>query len=192
LGAKISYTNRPSDKIRYRVNEEIRRPEVFLIDEDGNSVGKIQTNEALSMARERGFDIVEIGPNAAPPVCKLLDFGKFKYELEKKTQKNRTNKAGEIKEIRLGLKTDEHDFNTKVERSKKFIEKGYKIKLTVKMTGRENIYANRAIKQIERFKNILGLKYESAPMRFGTRFIVLLVKAKEENQLQKEGINAKT
>ncbi|MCX6809388.1 MAG: translation initiation factor IF-3 [Candidatus Berkelbacteria bacterium] len=191
MGAEISYTNRASDKIRYRVNEGIRRPEVFLIDEEGNSVGKIQTSEALRMARERNYDLVEIGPNASPPVCKLLDFGKFKYELEKKMQKNHANKAGEIKEIRLGLKTDEHDFNTKIEQSKKFIEKGYKIKLTVKMIGRENIYASRALGQIERFKNILGLTFESTPMRFGTRFNALLIKSKEK-EVQKEGTNAKT
>ena len=92
------------------------------------------------MAKERGYDLVEVGPNAKPPVCRILDYGKFKYEQEKKTQKSK-NKSGELKEVRLGVNIEEHDYNTRLQQAKKFIDKGHKIRVTVKMTGRENIYA---------------------------------------------------
>lgn len=152
-------------------------PEVHLIDEEGKSLGTLPTHEAKSIALERGLDLVEIGPNAKPPVTKILDFGKFKYEIEKK-QKSKPTHSGEIKEIRLGVATDEHDFNTKVEQAKKFIEKGYKVKVTVKMSGRQNIYHQKAIEQIERVKQELDAEIEQSPTRLGNRFTALLVKRK--------------
>lgn len=150
---------------------------MFLIDENGTSLGVKPVNEAISIAQQKGLDLVEVSPNANPPVCKILDYGKFRYEVEKKTQKSKSkNKAGEIKEIRFGLKTDEHDFQTKVEWAKKLVEKGYKIRVTVTMKGRENIYSDRAIAQLKRVKDDLQMEYETEPMRFGTRFSALLIK----------------
>lgn len=140
-------------------------------------MGTLPTQEAKAIALERGLDLVEIGPNAKPPVTKILDFGKFKYEIEKK-QKNKPTHSGEIKEIRLGVATDEHDFNTKVEQAKKFIEKGYKVKVTVKMSGRQNIYHQKAIEQINRVKEVLDAEIEQNPTRLGNRFTALLVKRK--------------
>lgn len=122
--------------------------------------------------------MVEVGPNASPPVCKLLDFGKFKYELEKKNQKSKSKKSGEIKEVRIGVNTEKHDLDTRVERARKFIEKGHKIKVTVKMSGRENIYADRANQMIEKFREALGLEIELKPSRMGTRISAVLVKGK--------------
>lgn len=130
------------------------------------------------MAEEAGLDLVEISPNAHPPVCKILDFGKFKYELEKKNLKNKANKAGEIKEIRLSVSTDEHDFNTKVEQARKFIEKGYKIRVTVKMSGRQNIYTDRAIAQLNKVKDEIEGEFEQSPTKMGNRFSALLIKKK--------------
>lgn len=129
------------------------------------------------MANERGLDLVEISPNAKPPVAKILDFGKFKYEIEKK-QKTKPTHSGEIKEIRLGVATDEHDFNTKAEQAKKFMEKGYKVKVTVKMSGRQNIYHQKAIEQIKRVQQVLFAEMEQNPTRLGNRFTALLIKGK--------------
>ena len=149
-----------------------------MIDENGEALGKKTIEEAQSIAREKDYDLVEVGPNASPPVCKLLDFGKFRYEIEKKTQKSKGKKAGEVKEVRMGVNTEEHDFNTRIERARKFIEKGHKIRVTVKMSGRENIYAERANQMIERFREALGLGIEQKPTRMGTRISAILVKEK--------------
>lgn len=131
--------------------------------------------DALEKAKEESLDLVEIGPNASPPVCKIVDFGKFKYEQEKSKQKTKS-RAGEIKEIRLGVNTDQHDFDTRLSQAKKFIEKGHKIRVTVKMQGRQNIYHENALKKIEDFKNLLSLEYESSAQRFGNRYSAMLIK----------------
>lgn len=161
----------------YRVNYQIRVPKVLLIDDEGNTLGETDTSKAMLLAQEKGLDLVEVSPNSNPPVAKVIDFGKFKYELEKKQTKNKIkSRSGEIKEIQLGTKTDEHDFNTKIEKAKKFLEKGYKIRLTVKMTGRENIYSEKALAQLTRAKDALELEYEQTPTRLGTRFTAILIK----------------
>lgn len=149
-----------------------------MIDENGGSLGVMSAEEALKTAKSRDYDLVEVGPNASPPVCKILDFGKLKYELEKKNQKSKSKKSGEIKEIRLGVNTEDHDFNTQIEKAKKFLEKGYKIRITVKMSGRQNIYSNRANAMIERFRETLDLKYDVRPSRMGTRISAILLKGK--------------
>lgn len=161
----------------YRVNYQIRVPRVLLIDAGGNPQGEVDTAQAFKMAQEAGFDLVEVAPNNNPPVCKIIDFGKFKYELEKKQAKGKIKShSGEIKEIQLGTKTDEHDFNTKIEHARKFLEKGYKIRVTVKMSGRENIYSDRALAQLRKVKETLDLEYEQAPSRLGTRFTSILIR----------------
>ena len=149
-----------------------------MIDESGESLGVMSAEEALRTAKDRDYDLVEVGPIANPPVCKILDFGKLKYELEKKNQKAKSNKSGEIKEIRLGVNTEDHDFNTQVEKAKKFLAKGYKIRITVKMSGRQNIYSDRAHAMIERFRETLGLEYDVKPSRMGTRISATLLKGK--------------
>ena len=166
------------EKFHYRANKSIRAPEIFLIDETGQAIGKTNTFKALSLAEERGLDLVEVNPNANPPICKIIDFGKFIYELEKKAQKNKSAKTGEVKEIQLGIKTDEHDFQTKIEHAKRFIEKGHKVKVTVKMMGRENIYSNKALEQLERVRSILDVEFEQNPVRMGNRFSAIMVRKK--------------
>jgi len=140
------------------------------------------------MAQQANLDLVEISPNAKPPVCKILDFGKFKYEQEKK-QKSKPSHAGEIKEIRLSVTTDEHDFNTKVDQAIKFIEKGYKIRVTVKMSGRQNIYHEKALSQIDNVKAAIDGEFEQTPTRMGNRFSALLIKKKENKDKDAETEN---
>lgn len=130
--------------------------------------------------------MVEIGPNANPPICKILDYGKYKYELEKK-QKSKPSHAGEIKELRLSVTTDEHDFDTKVEQGRKFLDKGYKLRVTVKMKGRQNIYHDKAIQQIEKVRKALEAEIEQRATRMGNRFSALIIKVhpvRDKNQVK--------
>ena len=121
-----------------RINERIRIPEIRLIDETGEHVGVIRTRDALEIARERGLDLVEVQPNAVPPVCRLMDYGKFRYEESRKERESRKRqKTAEVKEIRLSPKIDEHDLDTKGRQALKFLEAGDKVKLTVRFRGRE-------------------------------------------------------
>lgn len=149
---------------------------MFLVDENGVSLGVKPIGVAQTIAKSRDYDLVEVEPNANPPVCKILDFGKFTYELEKKNQKSKNKKSGEVKEIRLGVNTEEHDFNTQVEKAKKFLARGYKIRITVKMSGRENIYADRANLMIEKFRQTLNLSFDVRPTRMGTKISATLLK----------------
>jgi|GEM_PF-3090594 len=121
----------------------------------------------------------------------MLDFGKYMYEAEKKQQKSKAKgHFGEVKEIRFTPRTGEHDINTKIERIKKFVSEGYKIRLTVKMKGRENIYSERALEQINKIKGVTGMKFEQSPVRLGNRFTCILVYNKENNAKDKnEKIN---
>lgn len=121
-----------------RVNERIRIREVRLIDEAGEQVGIVPTRDALEMARERGLDLVEVAPNAIPPVCRLMDYGKFRYEQSRKERESRRNQhVIELKEVRIRPKIDDHDLETKGRQAAKFLDAGDKVKLTVIFRGRE-------------------------------------------------------
>ena len=121
-----------------RVNERIRIREVRLIDEEGNQIGVIPTRDALEMARERGLDLVEVAPNAMPPVCRLMDYGKFRYEQTKKERDSRKHQhVIELKEVRIRPKIDDHDLETKGRQAAKFLDHGDKVKLSVLFRGRE-------------------------------------------------------
>lgn len=120
-----------------RVNERIRIREVRLIDEEGEQVGIIQTRDALDMARERGLDLVEVAPNAVPPVCRLMDYGKFRYEQSRRERESRKNQhVVRLKEVRIEPKIDDHDLATKGRQAAKFLDAGDKVKLTVLFRGR--------------------------------------------------------
>jgi translation initiation factor IF-3 len=121
-----------------RINEAIRMREVRLIDGEGNQKGIVPTIEALRMAREAELDLVEIAPQAQPPVCKLLDYGKYKFDLEKKTRESRKHqKQVRIKEIRMQPKIDGHDLDFKTRHVREFLDEGNKVKVTVRFRGRE-------------------------------------------------------
>src|ERR1700759_2130617 len=133
-----------------RVNHRIRVPEVRVIDADGSMLGVLQTHEALRMAQEQALDLVEVNPKAEPPVCKILDFGKYKYEEKKKQAQARRNQAVvEIKEVKLRPKTDDHDIDFKVKASRRFLEGGHKVKFTVRFRGREITHPEKAHEQLD-------------------------------------------
>ncbi|MCF7933671.1 MAG: translation initiation factor IF-3 [Spirochaetia bacterium] len=121
-----------------RINRQIRAREVRLIDQDGEMQGVVDTRDALKMAEESGLDLVEVSPNANPPVCKILDFGKFKYENEKKLRESRKNQTQiKLKEIRMQPKIEKHDLLFKTKHIAEFLEEGNKVKVTIRFRGRE-------------------------------------------------------
>ncbi|MCH2108589.1 MAG: translation initiation factor IF-3 [Polyangiaceae bacterium] len=133
-----------------RVNHRIRVPEVLVVGADGANLGVLQTQEALRKAREAGLDLVEINPKGQPPVCKILDFGKFKYEESKrKRETKRKQSVVEIKEVKLRPKTDEHDLDVKKRNSRRFIEAGNKVKIVCRFRGREITHPERARMQLD-------------------------------------------
>jgi translation initiation factor IF-3 len=140
-----------------RINREIRVREVQLIDAEGQNRGVIQTFEALKMAEEEGLDLVEIVPSATPPVCKILDYGKFKFQAQKKASETRKNqKTVEIKEIKLRPSIDKHDYDVKMRAMNDFFEEGDKVKVTLRFRGREMAHQDLGIKVLERVKVDIG------------------------------------
>jgi translation initiation factor IF-3 len=125
------------------INEQIRDKEIRLIGADGEQLGIVSTKEALKIAEEAGLDLVKIAPTAKPPVCKVIDYGKYRYELARKEKEaKKKQKTVELKEIRLSPNIDTNDLNTKINAAKKFIEKGNKVKVTLRFRGREMAHMN--------------------------------------------------
>ncbi len=120
-----------------RVNEWIRVPSVLLIDSKGNNLGEVNTDEARKMAKEVELDLVEVGPNTIPPVCKIMDFSKYVYEQKKKLRKNKAGKIKDLKEFRFSPVIDTGDMNTRIRRAKEFLEKGHPVKITAIKKGRQ-------------------------------------------------------
>ncbi|MBE3065005.1 MAG: translation initiation factor IF-3 [Spirochaetes bacterium] len=140
-----------------RMNEGIRVREVRLIDADGTQKGIVPTFEALQMARGAGLDLVEIAPQAQPPVCKVLDYGKYKFELEKKIRESRKHqKQVRIKEIRMQPKIDGHDLEFKTRHIQEFLEEGDKVKVTVRFRGRELAHTELGKDVLDRILQMLG------------------------------------
>jgi translation initiation factor IF-3 len=122
----------------FRINEDIRVREVRLIDENGGQLGIVPTPEALELSRQAGLDLIEVAPNANPPVCKILDYGKYKFDQEKRLKEAKKNqKQVKMKEIRMQPKIEEHDLNFKTKHIQEFLEEGNKVKVTVRFRGRE-------------------------------------------------------
>jgi translation initiation factor IF-3 len=140
-----------------RMNEGVRVREVRLIDADGNQKGIVPTFEALQMARDAGLDLVEIAPQAQPPVCKLLDYGKYKFELEKKVREARKHqKQIRIKEIRMQPKIDGHDLEFKTRHIQEFLDEGNKVKVTVRFRGRELAHTELGRDVLDKILQMLG------------------------------------
>lgn len=134
-----------------RVNQRIRVPEVRVIGEAGEMLGVLATHEALRRAQEKGLDLVEVNPKADPPVCKILDFGKFKYDEKKKARDaKRKQTVVDVKEIKLRPKTDDHDIDFKTRAARRFLDAGHKVKFTVRFRGREITHPEKAHEQLER------------------------------------------
>ena len=135
---KPNYFQRRSKPQGPKANERIKALDVQVIGSEGNNLGVMQLKQAIQMARDEGLDLIEISPNANPPVCKIMDMGKYKYDLQKKAnQAKKKQKIVSLKEIKLRPGTEIHDYNFKIKNAKKFISKGDKVKFTVKFKGRE-------------------------------------------------------
>ena len=160
-----------------RSNNRIYSPEVQVISSDGENLGVLNTTQAISMAKNEGLDLIEISPNAKPPVCKIMDIGKYKYDLQKKAnQAKKKQKTVSLKEIKLRPGTETHDYNFKIKNAKKFISKGDKVKFTVKFKGREMQHTELGKelmnKIIDETKDIA--KVESKPKFDGKQMIMVI------------------
>jgi translation initiation factor IF-3 len=144
--------NRGASKDKPLINERIRAKEVRLIDENGNNHGVVPTSQALRMAEEAELDLVVISPNQAPPVAKILNYGKYKYELEKKAKEaKKKQRIVEVKEIKVRYKIDTHDYEVRLKNIRKFISQGNKVKIIVMLRGREMQHADLAIELANKF-----------------------------------------
>ncbi|MFN3448855.1 MAG: translation initiation factor IF-3 [Roseococcus sp.] len=160
-----------------RVNEEIRVPQVRLIDENGEMIGVMSIRDALYRAYQAGLDLLEISPNAVPPVCKITDYGKFKYEQQKKASEARKKqKIVEIKEIKVRPNIDDHDYEVKMKQAKSFIGEGDKVKVTLRFRGREMAHQELGVKLLERIRTELAdiVKVESMPRLENRQMVMVL------------------
>ena len=167
----------PVQKDGPRINEEIRVREVQLIDASGHNHGSTPIQAALEMAQAAGLDLVEIAPNSSPPVCKILDYGKYKYQAQKKAAEARKKqKVVEIKEIKLRPMIDDHDYQVKMRSMKRFFEDGDKVKITLRFRGREMAHQELGFKLLDRVKSDTGplAKVESEPRFEGRQMIMVL------------------
>lgn len=141
-----------SDKVR--VNEKIRGRELRIISETGEQLGIMSAAEALEIAVQKELDLVEISPNAAPPVCKIMDYGKYKYEQTRKAKDAKKNqKQVVVKEVKFRARIDQHDMDTKISQVKKFLEKDNKVKITLVQYGRERMYADQGIEMLDQISD---------------------------------------
>lgn len=159
------------------MNEEIRVPQVRLIDENGEMLGVLSIRDALYKAFQAGLDLLEISPNAVPPVCKITDYGKFKYEAQKKANEARKKqKVVEIKEIKVRPNIDDHDYDVKMRQAKGFIGEGDKVKVTLRFRGREMAHQELGVKLLERIRTEMVelVKVESMPRLENRQMIMVL------------------
>jgi len=160
-----------------RANEKIRAQQVQVISSDGKNLGTLSTQEALNIARQEGLDLIEISPNANPPVCKIIDIGKYKYDLQKKASKaKKKQKVINLKEIKLRPVTEIHDYNFKIKNAQRFLTKGDKVKFTVQFRGREMQHTDLGHQLMERIindTNALG-KVEVSPKFEGKQMIMIV------------------
>lgn len=164
---------------RIFANKQIRAKEVRLIDQNGEQIGIVPLNQALQKAEERGLDLVQVTSKTNPPVCKIVDKGKYLYQLKKKERKQSQNKGGETKGVRLRFNTSEHDLETKAKQAFSFLKKGNKIKIELILRGREKALKEHAHQQIDKFleilKNYIPIAVEKDRQKRGNR-ISLIVK----------------
>jgi translation initiation factor IF-3 len=164
-----------------RINRQIRIPEVRVIGSDGSQLGVLDTTEALRIADEEGLDLVEVAPTAQPPVCRIIDFGKYLYDEKKKAaEAKKKQKNVNIKELKLRPKIEEHDYLTKRRRIEEFLEEGHKVKVTVRFRGREILHPEKAQKILTRIATevVKMGKIERAPIMEGRTMVMLLTPAK--------------
>lgn len=160
-----------------RVNDRIRAPEIRLIGAEGENLGVVSPAQALTLAEEAGLDLVEISPNAAPPVCKIMDFGKYKYELQKReAEARKKQKIIEIKEVKFRPNTDTHDYDVKMRNVVRFLEAGDKVKVTLRFRGREMAHQNIGAELLNRVADDIAEigKVENMPKMEGRQMIMMI------------------
>ena len=160
-----------------RVNDEISAQNIRLIDAEGEQVGVVSRDDALSRAFAVGLDLVEISPNAEPPVCKILDYGKFKYEIQKKkAEAKKKQKVIEIKEIKVRPNIDDNDYNIKMRAVRRFLEEGDKVKVTLRFRGRELAHQDLGAKVLDRIRDEVAdlAKVEQYPKMEGRQMIMVM------------------
>lgn len=163
-----------------RMNDQIRNTTIRLIDADGNMLGIVPVNQGMEMAENLGLDLVEISPNAEPPVCKVMDYGKFKYEAQKKASEARKKqKVINIKEIKMRPNIDPHDYGIKMKNVRKFIEDGDKVKFTLRFRGREMSHQELGMKLMQQVKADMGdaIKVENEPRLEGRQMVMVIAPA---------------
>lgn len=153
-----NYRGRPNryQQDQHRINRRIRVPEVRVVVEGGEPLGVVSTDVALKKAEELGLDLVEVSPTAKPPVCKIMDYGKFKYKEQKKKAESKKNRSDVVlKELRIRYKTDVGDFNTKIEKAKDFLSKGDKVKFSMQFRGREIAFMELGLEKLKEVSKAL-------------------------------------
>ena len=174
---KQNYFQRRTKDRGPKSNNRINSPEVQVIASNGENLGILNTNEAIAMAKEEGLDLIEIAPNAKPPVCKIIDMGKYKYDAQKKANKaKKKQKKIELKEIKLRPVTETHDYQFKIKNAQKFISKGDKVKFTIRFKGRELQHShlgNELMNKIKEDMQAIG-KVELDPKFDGKQMIMVI------------------
>ena len=155
---------------RIYINNQIRATEVRLIDETGKQLGVLPLAEALNLAKERGFDLIQVTERLEPPVCKLGGYGKYLYQQEKKAKETKKQDSGELKEIRLTFTISSHDLETRAKQAEKFLQKGNRVRITLRLRGRQNALEGYAKEKIEKFMEALAAR----------------ISVKKERELKKE------
>ena len=174
---KQNYFQRRTKDRGPKSNNRITAPEVQVIGSDGENIGILNTNEAISMAKEQGLDLIEISPNAKPPVCKIIDMGKFKYDAQKKANvAKKKQKIVLLKEIKMRPVTETHDYDFKVKNAKKFIGKGDKVKFTIRFKGRELQHSHLGRQLMDKIKTDMQEigKVELHPKFDGKQMIMVI------------------
>ncbi|TWT94393.1 translation initiation factor IF-3 [Stieleria varia] len=166
--------NQPENRDQTRINNNIRITPIRVVSETGEQLGVIPTEEALERAREAGLDLVEVAPNERPPVCRIMDYGKYKYDKNKKTNRHQTHTK--TKEIRLRPKTGDEDIRTKIRRAEKFLEHKDKVQVSVLFRGREMAHIEEGRKVMEQVIELLSEhgKVETTPQQHGRRMICMI------------------
>lgn len=171
-----------------RTNNQIRVPEVRVIDETGEQLGIMRTQEALALAQERGLDMVEVSPLARPPVVKFIDFDKFRYHQKKLEQQQRKKvKKIEVKGIRLSLRISEHDMQIKAKQTTKFLEEGHKAQVSLMMRGREQAFADQGFQVIRKFLSFIpNHEIEAPAKKQGNTISAVIKQGKVQNNAKNE------
>ncbi len=171
---------RPPERDTTRINEHVRAREVRLIDEQGEQLGSMSPDEALSIAASRGYDLVEVAPSAQPPVCRIMDYGKYKYEQKKKAAASKAagkGRAASMKEVKMRPSTDDHDLQFKLKNARRFLIDGDKVKVTVMFRGREMTHRKNGYDKLQQVQELLGdlVSVENPPQMQGRFLSMVLV-----------------